>query len=454
MRRHISIFFCCYCFFCCNLIAQTSIFENPFRSHLDIDVKPRVFFTNTILSSESKFTYLIGANINLELSENANFTYTFDHLSSKKNISIVQEYKDSLLIYPGFGNYNNRSNFNLNYNLNNFFNVKAGFSKHFIGSGYRSLLLSDLSSSYPFLQIKTTTNRFNYYNLYAKFQNNITNDQNNIKYASIHYLDFKLSSKINIGIYEAVLWPSKNKNQNIGYEISYLNPIIFYRPIEFSMGSEKGNALMGTSLTYTYKKIKFYTQFVLDDLNISRRKDIDPYYQKGFIQNKYGYQIGTKFENKNLHVNIEYNQVQPYTYGHRSIIRNYTHMNQSLAHPLGANFKEFISLIKYDTQNYFISLKTMIVGIGLDSIGTHYGQNIFDTEYNSSTGGAHSYGNYNGQGVKTNLILVQPEFSYKFKYFDLFSSIYYLKKKSDLLDQTSFYFFIGVRNIPFSLLPF
>ena len=80
-------------------------------------------------------------------------------------------------------------------------------------------------------------------------------------------------------------------------------------------------------------KIKFYTQFVLDDLNISRRKDIDPYYQKGFIQNKYGYQIGTKFENKNLHVNIEYNQVQPYTYGHRSIIRNYTHMNQSLAHP-------------------------------------------------------------------------------------------------------------------------
>ncbi|MBR76471.1 MAG: hypothetical protein CMD36_00920 [Flavobacteriales bacterium] len=453
MRRRISIFFYC-CFICCNLKAQSYVFENQFQSNIDIDIKPRLFFTNTLLGSESRSTYLIGANIKLELSKKTNFSYTFDHLSAKNNIPIFQEFKDSLTIYPGFGKHNNRSNFNLNFNLNKFFKVKAGVGKQFIGNGYRSLLLSDLSSSYPFLQIKTSTNKFDYYNFYTKFENNVTDNSSKIKYASIHYLNLKLSSKINIGIYEAVLWPSKNKNQNIGYEISYLNPIIFYRPIEFSMGSEKGNALMGTNLTYTLKKIKFYAQFVLDDLNISRRKDSDPNYQEGFIQNKYGYQIGTKIENKNLHVNIEYNQIQPYTYGHRSIIRNYTHMNQSLAHPLGANFKELISFFKYDTQNYLISLKTMIVGVGLDSIDTHYGQNIFDTEVNSSTGGSHSYGNYNGQGVYTNIILIRPEFSYKFKYFDLFSSIYLLKKKSDLVDQTSMYLLIGIRNIPFSIFPF
>ena len=60
------------------------------------------------------------------------------------------------------------------------------------------------------------------------------------------------------------------------------------------MGSEKGNALMGLNLTLKIKNHKFYGQFVLDDLNISRRKDSDPNYQEGFIQNKYGYQIGTK----------------------------------------------------------------------------------------------------------------------------------------------------------------
>jgi hypothetical protein len=96
----------------------------------------------------------------------------------------------------------------------------------------------------------------------------------------------------------------------------------------------------------------------------------------------------------------------------------------------------------------------MFVSIGLDSINTHYGQNIFMSDNDASTGGQQSYGNYNGQGVNTSIILIQPEISYKLKYFDLFSSIYYLKKKSDLLDQTSFYLFIGIRNIPFSIFPF
>ena len=32
-------------------------------------------------------------------------------------------------------------------------------------------------------------------------------------------------------------------------------------------------------------------------------------------------------------------------------------MNQSLAHPLGANFKELISFFKYDTQKLFNKFK-------------------------------------------------------------------------------------------------
>ena len=61
------------------------------------------------------------------------------------------------------------------------------------------------------------------------------------------------------------------------------------------MGSGKGNALMGLNLTLKIKNHKLYAQFLLDDLNISRQKDSDKEnYQSGFIQNKYGYQIGTK----------------------------------------------------------------------------------------------------------------------------------------------------------------
>ena len=75
-----------------------------------------------------------------------------------------------------------------------------------------------------------------------------------------------------------------------------------------------------------------YTQFLLDDLNISRQKDSDDNFEGGFFQNKFGYQIGLKARFPNSVFMIEYNQVQPYTYGHRTILQNYSHLNQALAH--------------------------------------------------------------------------------------------------------------------------
>ena len=53
-----------------------------------------------------------------------------------------------------------------------------------------------------------------------------------------------------------------------------------------------------------------------------------------FFQNKYAFQVGLKTQIKNFNILTEYNSVQPYTYGHRTILQNYSHMNQSLSHPL------------------------------------------------------------------------------------------------------------------------
>ena len=79
---------------------------------------------------------------------------------------------------------------------------------------------------------------------------------------------------------------------------------------------------------------------------------------------------------------------------------------------------------------------------------------LFLTYNASNEGGQYSYGNYNGQGILTNMYVFEPEISYRLKHFDIFSSIYYLKKKSDLVDQTSIYVLFGIRNIPFSIFPF
>ena len=56
------------------------------------------------------------------------------------------------------------------YRPNNMFTLQFGHGKHFIGNGYRSLLLSDNSFNYPFLRIQTTFGKIQYTNLYAELQ--------------------------------------------------------------------------------------------------------------------------------------------------------------------------------------------------------------------------------------------------------------------------------------------
>lgn len=51
------------------------------------------------------------------------------------------------------------------------FNIQLGHGKHFVGDGYRSLLLSDNAFNYPYARITTTYKNIQYTNLYTSFMN-------------------------------------------------------------------------------------------------------------------------------------------------------------------------------------------------------------------------------------------------------------------------------------------
>ena len=125
-------------------------------------------------------------------------------------------------------------------------------------------------------------------------------------------------------------------------------------------------------------------------------------------------------------------------------------MNQALAHPLGANFKEVVLMTDYKKDKWRYKLKLTTALVGLDSLNTHYGQNIFESDHEASTGGQASYGNFNGQGVLTVLRTMKAEVAYSLKWFDIFGFVYYKKKKSDLVGQTSLWYSVGIRTFPFS----
>ena len=123
------------------------------------------------------------------------------------------------------------------------------------------------------------------------------------------------------------------------------------------------------------------------------------YYSGGFFQNKYGFQLGSRFKLEDLYFLIEYNQAQPYTYAHKDPMQTYTHLNQSLAHPLGANFKEMVFLSEYNINRFTFRFKYINAKVGLDSINTHYGQNIFLSDFEAELDGQeYSYGNCINEG--------------------------------------------------------
>ena len=409
----------------------------------------RLFSIGSAFKSDYSSTHLFGASLYSNINNKITITSNFDYLAGTHN-ALIKEYQDSLLVFPGFGREKSRLQYNLKYYANKFITVDFGKEKHFIGNGYRSLMLSAEHSPYPYLKLSTEFGRVKYYNLHTTFLDIQDPNQNRKKHSSIHFLDFSLTENINIGIFEGVIWQAKDENYNRGYDVEYLNPIIFYRPVEFSKHSPD-NVLMGANFNAKLKTATLYGQLLLDDLNISRQKDIDEEHSGGFFQNKFAYQLGLKSSFREVKVLLEYNQVQPYTYAHKEPMQSYTHSYQALAHPLGANFKEFVALVKYNKEKWKFIIKLTHAAVGLDSLDTHYGQNIFASDFDAQgEGDEYSYGNFNGQGVDTRINTLHTEMAYSFNWFDVFGSVFYKNKKSDLLDQTFLCYSVGIRAFTFS----
>ncbi|RKE99094.1 gliding motility protein RemB [Ichthyenterobacterium magnum] len=291
---------------------------------------------------------------------------------------IAKRFKDDAYDYPVAEAY-------LSYTPAKFINVQFGHGKNFIGDGYRSLLQSDVASPYPFLKLNTKFWKIKYTNTWMWLKDvrpEATVDKAFLtKYMANHYLSWNVSKRLNVGLFESVIWTNTNDR---GFDINYLNPIIFFRAIEFETGQGAGNAIVGASAKYKWNnKVNLYGQFVLDEFSIGDIKAGNKSWK-----NKFGYQLGVKYFNAfkvdNLLLQFEYNHVRPYTYSHNTIVLNYAHNNQSMAHLWGSNFKEAILIGRYNYKRWFGDAKFVVGQRGFDfntpEDSFNYGGDIFRTE--------------------------------------------------------------------------
>lgn len=362
-------------------------------------------------------------------------------------------------ISPGYGYTNGNKGFytqgNLTFTADENFTFQAGFGKNFIGDGYRSLFLSDNTFSYPYLKLTANIWKLKYMALYTNYQDIMGSDGSfsNFfhKFSTIHYLSYNATKWLNIGFFESIVWQAQEDQYYRGFDVNYLNPVIFLRPAEYAQGSSD-NALLGGSLKVRIKKKNIlYSQLILDEFLLKELKA-----GNGWWGNKYGIQLGLKSYDfmwvKNLAFQLEYNTVRPFTYSYYhapsniSTLQNYGHYNAALAHPLGANFKEIMGGLTYTNKRWVFEGIATLAEIGFDtSATTSIGQDIFKP-YNTRE---EDYGYNTGGGLSTDIINATLKVSYVIN--PKSQTIFQLGAtqrmyKNEYGDSSTQLFFIGLRT--------
>jgi len=263
----------------------------------------------------------------------------------------------------------------LSFTPNKYFNFQAGMDKNFIGEGSRSLFLSDYGRSYPFGQIKAHFWHVEYTTMYQFMQENYKNE-NRSKFIASHHLSWNVTKWLNFGLFETVVFQPRDTFLRRGFDVEYLNPMVFYRPQEYSIGSAD-NVLIGASFSAKFlNRSMLYGQIIVDEFLLSEIRA-----RRGWWGNKFGGQIGykgkIKFLKQNFVFRLEVNAVRPYTYAHINAMANYGNNGSTLSHPLGANFAEFLGELKWQKKKYFVKLIAIWGYQGLDENNKSYGSNIY-----------------------------------------------------------------------------
>jgi hypothetical protein len=391
--------------------------------------------------SKTDYTYVNTRALNFKggLGSRLNFTTTF-YESQGRFADYYNDYARSIkpsggnpAVVPGIGiakEYNSDSfdfpmaDANIVFNAAKYLDLQLGYGKNFIGDGYRSLFLSDGTSPYPFFKIDANFWKIKYtvnYMWLKDVRPDVTVEKTYAsKYMVNHYLSWNVSNRLNLGFFESVVWTNTNGR---GFDANFINPIVFYRAVEFSSSSKSGNALLG--LTYKYKwnnQVNLYGQFLIDEFSTSDIVGGDNSWK-----NKLGYQLGVKYFNAfkvdNLQLQLEFNHVRPYVYSHSEPITNYAHNNQSLGHQWGGNFQELVLLGYYTKDRFYANTKFTIGTRGFDfadsGANSNYGGNIY-RDYDADRYADN--GVKVGQGNKTSIFisdiqvgyLVNPATNFKF----------------------------------------
>src|SRR5690606_2985738 len=172
------------------------------------------------------------------------------------------------------------------------------------------------------------------------------------KWGAFQYVDWNADNRFSIGLFHSWMW---------GKRKGFLSD---------QMDTTNGlSDMMQIGLNTKYKVLRNATA-----------------YGQVLLNKELAGQVGIRgfdaFGIKNLNFLSEYNFAKPYSYTNEDVLTNYSNYSQPLAHPFGANFREFVGILNYSYSKFDFSLQGNYGFYGLDlptdgGIEANYGKDIF-----------------------------------------------------------------------------
>lgn len=384
------------------------LFVNQRGTQLRGGIDDKFYFHTRIIDNQAKFPEYVNDYV--------------DQFESLPGAGLIKDNRNTSFGLSGGLDYLLSDGY-LGFNLSKHVGVQFGYGQNFIGNGYRSLLLSNFSFNYLYLKLNWKVWKLHYQNIFseltARTGRSVSTTLLPKKYMAAHHLNLHLFPNLSFGIFESVIFSRENR-----FEFQYLLPVIFYRTVEQGLGSPD-NVLLGLDVKWNlWKRVQFYGQFVLDELVFSELVSNN----RGWWGNKFGVQAGAKYIDAfgvdHLDLQLERNTVRPYTYSHTTATTSYTHYNQPLAHPLGANFGEWIIIGKYrPVPRLEIQGRLILADVGEDTDTTNWGGNLLLP--NSSR--EQDIDNEIGQGLGAAITILGLDISYQLSH-NVFIDVQYFNR--------------------------
>lgn len=308
--------------------------------------------------------------------------------------SYIYEMAEANSAVPGQGTYKKyktdgldwmNATANMTYAFSRKLQLSLAYDKLHIGEGYRSMLLSDNSFNFSHVKVSGEVGKLQYNSIWA-FMNDRMNpkeaDVNNpentrigdgVKYAAFQYVDYNVTDNFSAGGLLSTVWTTLGES-----------------------AERKINSNYGLNLKYLpLQQLVVYGQLLAEDSKF----------------NRLGFQLGAKtfdlFEVPRLNLTMEYNQATPYTYQSRNNRVNYSNHGEALAHPRGANFKEFLGIATYNWRRFDLYFQGLYSKYGQDpNNSANFGGNIFKEQMPDNP----SY--TTGQGQAVDLLYLESRLAY------------------------------------------